>query len=79
VLVSKSYKPNVEFQSIMSHINMDLAISLMYYNMFKLLSRNLKYTPMIHMVFIVAKNYSFATLSEIMVKGTKGARLKILF
>jgi hypothetical protein len=57
---------------------MDLAISLMYYNMFKLLSRNLKYTPMIHVVFIVAKNYSFAILSEIMVKGTKGARFKIL-
>jgi hypothetical protein len=39
-LGGKSYKPNVEFQLIMSHINMDLATSLMYYNMFKLLSRN---------------------------------------
>jgi hypothetical protein len=47
--------------------------------MFKLLSRNSKYTPMTYVVFIVAKNYSSATLGEITIKGAKGAKVKILF
>jgi hypothetical protein len=34
---------------------------------------------MIYVVFIVAKNYSSATSGEIMVKGAKGAKVKILF
>jgi hypothetical protein len=51
----------------------------MYYNMFKLLFRNLKYTPMTYVVFIVVKNYSSTTLGEITVKGAKGANVKILF
>jgi hypothetical protein len=63
----------------MSHINTNLATNLMYYNMFKLLFRNLKYTPMTYVVFIVVKNYSSTTLGEITVKGAKGANVKILF
>jgi len=78
-LGGKFYKPKVEFQLIMSHINMDPTTSLMYYNMFKLLSRNSKYTPMTYVVFIVAKNYSSATPGEITIKGAKGAKVKILF